>query len=240
MSAQRYGGERVVTGVRGLDDLLDGGLPRGSWTLVFGPPGSGKTVLGLHFCWAGYLAGEKVSYDSADRPVGAMLDYLASFGKRPEPPRWQWIQTFPRWEALEREGAAAPAAAGEVWYGDPDFESIQQLDLRLSAHGCRRLVCGDYLTDVIAARTLADVQRINRWTLAWAQAFGVTGIDLVTGDPDRPPSPQFSAMCKDMSNIIVLRYDEHGRYLRVLKLEGSTHPLEWLPFTIDRDGLRLL
>jgi len=32
---------RVKTGVEGLDDIIDGGLPVKSITLVSGPPGSG-------------------------------------------------------------------------------------------------------------------------------------------------------------------------------------------------------
>jgi KaiC/GvpD/RAD55 family RecA-like ATPase len=36
---------RVPTGVRRLDDLLDGGLPQGATALVYGPPFVGKDVL---------------------------------------------------------------------------------------------------------------------------------------------------------------------------------------------------
>lgn len=42
-------GGRVGSGLPALDALLDGGLPRGSVTLIVGPTGSGKTTLGLHF-----------------------------------------------------------------------------------------------------------------------------------------------------------------------------------------------
>ncbi|AXV16812.1 serine/threonine protein kinase [Neorhizobium sp. SOG26] len=39
----------VQTGVEGFDNLLGGGLPTGSVTLVFGPSGAGKTAVGLSF-----------------------------------------------------------------------------------------------------------------------------------------------------------------------------------------------
>lgn len=41
--------QRVPTGCPSLDALINGGLPKGSITLLGGPTGSGKTTLGLHF-----------------------------------------------------------------------------------------------------------------------------------------------------------------------------------------------
>jgi len=40
---------RAPTGITGLDDIIGGGLPTGSITLLAGPPGSGKTSFGLTF-----------------------------------------------------------------------------------------------------------------------------------------------------------------------------------------------
>ncbi len=41
--------ERVNTGVAGLDEMIEKGFWRGSTTLVAGPTGSGKTIIGLSF-----------------------------------------------------------------------------------------------------------------------------------------------------------------------------------------------
>lgn len=41
--------ESLSTGVEGLDMLVEGGYPKGKSVLVTGPPGSGKTILGIHF-----------------------------------------------------------------------------------------------------------------------------------------------------------------------------------------------
>ena len=43
--------ERLQTGIAGLDDILNGGLPQGHLYLVEGNPGTGKTTLALQFCW---------------------------------------------------------------------------------------------------------------------------------------------------------------------------------------------
>src|SRR5213593_1762379 len=43
----------VKTGIEGLDDILAGGLLRGSIVLVEGAAGTGKTTLGLEFIYRG-------------------------------------------------------------------------------------------------------------------------------------------------------------------------------------------
>jgi circadian clock protein KaiC len=45
--------ERVTTGVTGLDDMLHGGLLRGSAILVEGAPGTGKSTLGMQYIYQG-------------------------------------------------------------------------------------------------------------------------------------------------------------------------------------------
>lgn len=45
--------ERVSTGVPGLDELIEGGLPKGRITLITGAAGVGKTTLGVQFLYNG-------------------------------------------------------------------------------------------------------------------------------------------------------------------------------------------
>jgi circadian clock protein KaiC len=52
----------LSTGLKALDAMLDGGLPARSTTMVVGSPGSGKTLLGLHFLSAGADRGEPGLY----------------------------------------------------------------------------------------------------------------------------------------------------------------------------------
>ena len=41
--------ERVKTGIKGLDILLQGGFPKGSTILITGGPGAGKTIFSLEY-----------------------------------------------------------------------------------------------------------------------------------------------------------------------------------------------
>ncbi|NJE61523.1 recombinase [Thermococcus sp. 21S7] len=51
--------DRVSTGVPGLDDVLSGGFLPGRTYLIVGPPGSGKTTLGIQFLVEGAKNGER-------------------------------------------------------------------------------------------------------------------------------------------------------------------------------------
>src|ERR1700690_2532620 len=46
---------KAATGIRGLDEVTGGGLPRGRPTLVCGPAGSGKTLLAMEFLVRGIV-----------------------------------------------------------------------------------------------------------------------------------------------------------------------------------------
>lgn len=63
MDTQRRTDEvRLSTGVAGLDQVLHGGLLPGRTYLVRGGPGTGKTMLGLHFLTAGARRDEKTLF----------------------------------------------------------------------------------------------------------------------------------------------------------------------------------
>jgi circadian clock protein KaiC len=53
---------RVSTGIPGLDDILNGGFPRGHLYLIEGDPGTGKTTIALQFLLAGLSQGEPGLY----------------------------------------------------------------------------------------------------------------------------------------------------------------------------------
>ena len=72
---------RLRTGVRNLDDLLNGGLPKGSVTVVAGPPGAGKTVLTQQICFHNASAECRVLYfNTLSEPTAKTLRYLRQFG----------------------------------------------------------------------------------------------------------------------------------------------------------------
>jgi circadian clock protein KaiC len=72
--------ERVPSGILGLDQLIEGGFPKGRSILVTGEPGTGKTILSLQFLFDGLARGEKGIYVAADEGPLDVLEQAASLG----------------------------------------------------------------------------------------------------------------------------------------------------------------
>lgn len=70
----------VPTGVKGLDEMLGGGLPSGRCVLVCGGPGTGKTIFGVQFLYYGATKfGEPGLYISLDENPSHLMENMAAF-----------------------------------------------------------------------------------------------------------------------------------------------------------------
>ncbi len=72
--------KRMKTGVRNLDEILQGGLPEGSVSVVGGPPGSGKTIFAHQICFHNASAKRRALYfNTLSEPVAKALRHLSQF-----------------------------------------------------------------------------------------------------------------------------------------------------------------
>jgi circadian clock protein KaiC len=72
---------RVPTGIKGLDDMIEGGFPRGSMILLAGSPGSGKTIASAQYLHHGASElGENGVYVSFVERESVFLRNMAKFG----------------------------------------------------------------------------------------------------------------------------------------------------------------
>jgi len=70
----------LKTGVKGLDKILNGGIPEKNLTLVSGGPGSGKTTIGLQFLLEGIRNGETGVYVNLDERKEKIIRNAELFG----------------------------------------------------------------------------------------------------------------------------------------------------------------
>jgi KaiC/GvpD/RAD55 family RecA-like ATPase len=72
--------ERHETGIDGLDDMLGGGVPEKSITLLCGGPGAGKTILTLQYMMTAIERGEPCVYVSLEEPMEKKIKNAEAFG----------------------------------------------------------------------------------------------------------------------------------------------------------------
>ena len=114
MRGQRHPIPKVPTKIAGLDEILEGGIPRGRTTVVSGGPGSGKTVLGLEFLCRGAMAGEPGVFITLEERAEAIRLNASAMG-------WDLA-------ALEKAGKIAIIEARlpgeEIVAGDFDIQGL--------------------------------------------------------------------------------------------------------------------
>lgn len=71
---------QTSTGISGLDEVLRGGYVRGRMYLVYGSPGTGKTIAGLHFLEAGLERDETVLYVHGEESRSEIVTNAAAVG----------------------------------------------------------------------------------------------------------------------------------------------------------------
>lgn len=95
-----------------LDAMLEGGIPEGFFVAVVGEPGTGKTVLSLHYIHQGILEGDRCIYVTTEEGAEDLLGQAARFG-------WDWLPFLGKRlivvDALK--GAEDPWSLGEMEVG---------------------------------------------------------------------------------------------------------------------------
>src|SRR3989442_11298197 len=71
--------ERCITGIDGLDNILNGGIPRGNTVLITGSIGTGKTSLCLEFLVHGAIVGENSLYVSVTESYEKLLNNIIPY-----------------------------------------------------------------------------------------------------------------------------------------------------------------
>jgi KaiC/GvpD/RAD55 family RecA-like ATPase len=72
--------ERTITGIPGFDDLIAGGMPRGSLVLLSGMCGTGKTTFAMQFLYQGAKNGEPGVFISLEDQPETLMRNASLFG----------------------------------------------------------------------------------------------------------------------------------------------------------------
>jgi circadian clock protein KaiC len=204
-------GDRVTTGIPGLDEILNGGLlPERSY-MVRGEPGTGKSILGLHYLVAGAEQGETSLYINLEETTADIRRNAASLGI--DVNDVEFLDLTPESTEFTEEGTYdvfSPDEVEQASITETITDRVRELDPD-------RVVI-DPMTQL---RYLApDRYQFRTQVLALTRFFGQTGATLLfTSQSSAESSDDDLQFMSD--GVIHLDYAETGRTVDVPKFRGS-------------------
>jgi len=224
---------KTLTGIRGFDEITDGGLPAGRTTLVMGGPGCGKTVFALQCLVNGARqhkqAGMFVAFEESTAQIVANA---ATFG-------WD-LPALVKKKLFFLDARLAPEVvrAGE-------FDLVGLLSL-LEAKATELRATFVVFDGIDVLLTLLDDPAAERREIYrirdWLHRTGLTGVitQKVGGSDvhERYGFLQFMVDC-----VVVLRHQVLNgsafRNLRVMKYRGSGFSGDEFPIALTHEGMQL-
>jgi len=219
--------QRAFTGINGLDKLMGGGFPVGSFVLLSGTCGTGKSIFGMQFLMKGAEKGIPGVYFSMEEEPKRLLYDMCAFDWDPEEQVKKGMITIAKPEVYESE-------------------EIKRLMVdTVERTGAKRLVIdslsliSSYLEDPFDVRQMVlglsrEVKKLNCTTLAIS--------DMIEGG-ESYSSEGFEEFVAD--GVVVLavhRASMNAMYTRSLlirKMRATANYMKAVPFKIDRKGIKL-
>jgi len=229
--------DRIQTGIPGLDEILNGGIPRRNVVLLSGGPGTGKSIFGYQYLFNGLTRGQSgVLVALEEHPVQVRLS-MAQFGWNvtvyEEKGKFALVDAFTAGigEAAKREKYVVKAP--------DDFQMlIDVLRSAIKDVGAERVVVDSVTTLYITKPALARSMVLQLKKVL--SGLGCTSILIsqvsVTERGFGGPGVEHAA-----DGIIRLDLDEMSGELKrsiiVWKMRGTAHSMKRHPFDITDKGL---
>ncbi len=226
---------KTPTGIAGLDEITEGGIPQGRPTLICGDAGCGKTLMSIEFIVRGATEFDEPGVFMAfEEKADELAANVASLGFD-----------------LDQLQADKKIKIDHVHIDRTEIEETGEYDLdglfirlnyAIDSIGAKRVVL-DTLENLFAGLSNQAVLRAElRRLFHWLKEKGVTAI--ITGERGdgkltRQGLEEYVSDCVILLDHRVINQISTRR-LRIVKYRGSVHGTNEYPFLIDEDGISVL
>ena len=226
--------EKCSSGIQGLDEITEGGLPKGRPTLICGSAGCGKTMFAMQFLINGVENNEPGLFVSFEETQEELEKNFASLGID--------LKTLEEQKKFAVEYIYMERSEYEET-GEFDLEGLFiRLAYAVEQIGAKRIVL-DTIEAIFSGLPNEFILRAElRRLFIWLKTKGLTAI--ITGERGentltRYGLEEYVADCVILlDNPVVNKIST--RNLRIIKYRGSSHGYNEYPFLIDEDGISVL
>lgn len=226
---------KTLTGITGLDEITEGGLPKGRPTLICGDAGCGKTLFSMEFIVKGAIQfnepGVFIAFEEKSEELATNVSSLGF--------------------DVNKLIAAKKIKIDHVHIDRSEIEETGEYDLEglfirlgysIDSIGAKRIVL-DTIENLFAGLSNEGILRAEiRRLFMWLKNKGVTAI--ITGERGEGKLTRHGLEEYVSDCVILLDHRIQNqistRRLRIIKYRGSVHGTNEYPFLIDEDGISVL
>jgi circadian clock protein KaiC len=220
--------ERVSSGIKRLDTMLEGGYYRGSSVLITGFPGTAKTTLSGAFAERACGRGERTMFVSFDSDGSEVIRNLISVGIR--------LERFVKSGLLRMISARTITGSAETL--------LVRIKTLAREHGARCLVI-DPLSTLSKAGNELTAHGVAERMIDWTKADGITLVctslldEMATQDNGGTPL-QISTLADTWIHLnYVVQSGERNRGISIVKSRGTAHSNQVRELILSDSGVTL-
>lgn len=230
------GVRKVTTGIPGLDEALDGGLPAGRVTLIAGPSGAGKTVFLNEFVYRGIVEQKEpavfVTFEESPDDISANV---TGFGRDYDAFRADGLLTFVDLSLGERQ---------DQELGD-DYDLgpiVLRVKRAVEATGARRVVIDSIANLFSRFSNEKAIRAVLHELCRELRKLGAT--ILITAEQAGPSQPTRYGVEEYVADTVLEVWMEMGeqqvtRRIGVRKMRGASYHSGAIHFSVGPEGLRV-
>lgn len=218
----------IASGVTAVDNLLGGGIDRGTSTLIMGPAGSGKSVLATQYVLAAAKRGENAAVFMFDESRGTLLGRSGALGLNLQP----YVESG-RLTLQQIDPAEIPPGEFVHLVREAVEERHVSVVVIDSLNGYLNAMPEESFLTIQMHELLTYLGQKGVATILVVAQHGLMGASMIS-----PVDVSYLADC-----VILLRYYEHAgeihKAMSVLKKRSGNHEKAIRPLAFGSEGLEV-
>ncbi|PWR73310.1 KaiC domain-containing protein [Methanospirillum stamsii] len=221
---------RFNFGIKGLDEMLSGGLIEGTVSSIIGAYGTGKTNFALYFIWQGLLLGQNALYITLEERTSRITGYMENKG----------------WDISQYLDSSFTIVNLDPSDFNLAINSVKnELPTLIKKTGAHRVVIDPVSLFEDLFQDDATRRREMMRFLEGLRDLNCTSLLISEADKTNPFSSKYNLIEYLSDTVIILKYargndvsDVHLA-IEVAKMRMSQHSREVKPFEIYQDSVKV-